>query len=80
MSQDNVIRLVASKEKVVRACSTCKHKYQNYSMAQCGAVEMSCTVARITECSEGGLWEPKASAAPMRERILTWWRGPLHRA
>jgi hypothetical protein len=57
---DNVIRLASSRERAaVRACSTCAHRYIKYGSAQCGAVEMLCSSARLYECNEGGMWEPK---------------------
>lgn len=72
MSDPNVIRLATARERpAVRACSTCRYQFDDFGM-RCGAVAMMCVSARLTECKEGEMWEPKPPRVPVLIRLKTW--------
>jgi hypothetical protein len=72
MSEPNVIRLATARDKpAVRACSTCRYQYDDWGM-RCGAVEMMCTMARLSECNGGTMWEPKPPSISALRRFKIW--------
>lgn len=73
---DNVVRLENSNERLpVKACGSCRHyRIDSWgaSSADCVAASRHAATARIDECRDGRLWEPKLPPVPVLVRFKRW--------
>ena len=68
-----VIRLATSQERrPVPGCGTCRFHKRWGVLDDCLAVGTLCATARIYECRDGRLWEPKPTPVPVLVRFKRW--------
>lgn len=66
---NGVVKLVVNHKPQPRACSTCRYHRRSMGVSDCRAVATYCRLARLSECNNGGMWEPRPSLVA---RVKLW--------